>query len=385
MPGRLAALLPAALLLFFAAAFVLPNQSAYALVFYIAGLPTIAASLVQSRPPPSPPLGIALALIAFSAATLLWGTDDGHRSARFAWDSFNTAAFLLGLALALPNPALRRRLANLLCGLGAANAGFAIALSLFLKGNGPRLHGWGATLHPILGADVMAVAYLTALWGALAGHPWRGLRFVAAALMAAFILLTESRGPLLAAAAATLLLCLAGPWRGRALQGLAACAAIWWALPKSLQHHAAGVIVQRGSSHRFEIWHYAIGVIRERPILGHGLAANLHLNLPDPQGHRIVTEHITFAHDLYFSLLFYSGLVGLLLFVALAAVLAGNLLRHRTNPETPWLAALGLNLLVAGLTDFGQITKGPGPLWFVLWLPVGLMLTYPTRSRPAPS
>jgi TM2 domain-containing membrane protein YozV len=48
--------------------------------------------------------------------------------------------------------------------------------------------------------------------------------------------------------------------------------------------------------------------------------------------------------------------------------------------------ALWLNLLVAGLTDMGQITKGPGPLWLIVWLPIGLIAgAYPTRWRPAPS
>jgi hypothetical protein len=36
---------------------------------------------------------------------------------------------------------------------------------------------------------------------------------------------------------------------------------------------------------------------------------------------------------------------------------------------------------VTGLTVLGQITKGPGPLWFIVWLPLGLLLTVEGRKH----
>lgn len=363
-------MLAPALLLFLASAFVLPNQSAYALVFYLAGLPTALAALARRRPAPTPELLLAAALIGFSAATLLWGVDDGHRSARFAWDSANTLIFVLAMALAWAAPAARARLASVLVAAGAANAAFSLALSFLHPAIGPRLHGWGATRHPILGALVMGVPYLTALHRGLAGTARPRLHLGAALLMALFILFTESRGPLLAAGTATLFLCAAGPWRGQALAALAALAVLWEALPRAVQHHAEGVIIARGSSHRFEIWRHTLHVILERPIFGHGLADNLHLDVLDPGA----VEHITFPHGLYVSLLFYSGAVGLALFAALAAALARRVWAWRGEAEATWLTALGINALLGGLTDLGQITKGPGPLWFILWLPAGLVI-----------
>jgi O-antigen ligase len=126
-------------------------------------------------------------------------------------------------------------------------------------------------------------------------------------------------------------------------------------------------------SHRLEIWDYTLRMIGDRPLLGHGLAANLHLN---------VGEDITFPHDLYLSLLFYTGVVGLLLFAGFAGLLAWRLWLRRGRQETLWIAALGINALLSGLTDLGQITKGPGPIWFIVWLPLGLALgaTLPLRD-----
>jgi O-antigen ligase len=374
--ARLSNALPWALLLFAAAAFLLPSEPSYALVFYVAVIPTLAARLIRGPRALTASTALALALVAWSGLTLLWGIDDGHRSFRFLGDTLSTACLVLAMAAALPDPIWRRRLITLLITVGAANAAWSIAVFFITHPVYPRLRGWGATLHPILGAAVMAVPYLTALAGTLPDPRRNWGKLLAAIVMAMFIILTESRGPLLAAALGTVFLCAAGPWRWRAFATLAAAAVIWWALPAALHNHAAKVLVSRGESHRLEIWTYTLNTIRERPLFGHGLAANLHFVANDP---------ITFPHDLYLSLLFYSGAVGLALFAALATLLSWRLIRARKAPEFPWLAALWLNLLVAGLTDLGQITKGPGPLWLIVWLPMGLIATYPMRSKPAPS
>jgi O-antigen ligase len=374
--NRLSSLLPGALLVFVAAAFLLPNEPSFALVFYVAVLPCLIARLVAAR-------GVALTdaaqilavcLVVWSGLTLLWGTDDGHRSWRFAGDTAATLGFVLAMLLTLGDRVMRARLGTVLVAAGAANAVFSIAVFVITHPVFPRLRGWGATTHPILGAAVMATAALTALSRALvpaAPRRIRALNVAAFAVMAVFILMTESRGPLLAGLIGMLLLCAASVWRVRALMSFVALAALWFSLPRAAREHGEAVLVQRGSSHRFQVWDYTLGLIRDRPLFGHGLAANLHLDVGDK---------ITFPHDLYLSLLFYSGIVGFLIFVAMAALLTWRLMPWRwaagwRDPEWAWLAALWLNLLVVGLTDLGQITKGPGPMWFIVWLPVGLLLT----------
>jgi O-antigen ligase len=409
--GRLASWLPTALLVFVAAAFVLPNGPSYALVFYIAVLPCLGARLaVGLRPDLRDHLrdfgaALALALVVFSGLTLLWGQDDGHRSWRFAGDTAATSGFVLAMLAVLDKPWVRAALARVLVMAGAANAVFSIAVFVITHPVFPRLTGWGATTHPILGAAVMAVAGLTALARALvpaAPRSQRAGNLAAALVMAAFILMTESRGPLLAASIGVVFLCAASVWRVRAFAGLAVLAGAWFSLPRAARQHGAAVLVERGSSHRFEVWDYTLGLIRDRPLFGHGLAANLHLVVSNGVvsngvvssgvvsngvvSNGVVSngvvngarkDAITFPHDLYLSLLFYSGVVGLLIFSAMAALLTWRLLRaaKRADAEWAWLSALWLNVLVVGLTDLGQITKGPGPIWFIVWLPVGLLLT----------
>ena len=362
--GALPRLLPGVLTVFIASAFVLPSGPAYALVFYIGVLPVAVLAAWRGTWRPELGFGLAAGLIVWSGLTLAWGHDDGHRSARFAVDAVMTLAFVAALAAGLQDAAARRGLMTVLIWAGAANAVLSVALGLLVPAHSDRLHGWGATSHPILGASVMIVAYLAALCRAFTQRRWWAANLAAAGVMAVFLVLTESRGPWLAASVATLLLCGAGPWRWRALGGLAVLVAGWRMLPGWLRHHQADMLVRRGSSHRFEIWDRTLQLIRQRPLFGHGLAANL--DLPG----------ITFPHDLYLSLLFYSGAVGFALFAGLAVWVFWALWLGRAGrtAEWLWMGASWVSVLLAGLTDLGQITKGPGPMWFIFWLPVGLVI-----------
>ncbi len=372
---RFAALRPTpvlagAFLAFVAAAFLLPTEPAYSLVFYLAVVPCALARGRRGSTVQDGGYAVAIALIYWSAATLLWGRDDGHRWVRFLIDSIMTALFVDAMMWVLREPANRARLAGVLIWAGTANAILSIALGLLVRHDGDRLHGWGVTSHPILGASVMLAAYLAALVRVLTVRQWRAIHVAALLAMAAFVVLTASRGPLLAGTAATLFLCAAGPWRWRALASLAGAAALWFLLPAGLRHHQESALVARGASHRFEIWHRTLQMVARHPLLGNGLAANL--DLPG----------MTFPHDLYLSVLFYSGAVGLLLFAALALTVTWRLARDHGpagQGDWLWMAALWIGALVSGLTDLGQITKGPGPMWFIFWLPVGLVLA---RVRP---
>jgi O-antigen ligase len=377
---RLARLLPHALLVSLAAAFLLPTEPAYALVFYLIVPPCLIASAIAGprSSPRDPALWLAVALILWSALTLLWGTDDGHRTPRFAAGAAATLVFLLATLACSRNATWRARLGTVLVVLGSISAAFCVARFLAdppfaLPTDTPRLRGWGVTTHPVLGASVLAVALLTALHRAVGDRPRRRLYLLAATAMAADILLTKSRGPILAIGLASLFLCVAAGWWREAVAGLVSAALAWWLAPAAL--HAG--FVRAGEPSRLLIWRRALAEIAERPLVGHGLAANLR-SAPGLDA--------SFPHDLYLSLLFYCGAIGLLLFLALVAVLASRLRAARGTHDAVWLAALGLNALVAGLTDFGQITKGPGPLWFVLWLPIALIVaTYPVRSSRGPS
>ena len=352
-----------AVILFVAACFLLPTGPAYALVFYIAVLPCLAARLARRRTvPKSWAFWAGVALIVWSGLTLLWGRDDGARAWPMAAGAVCTLAFWFAVSLGLDQAPGRTRLARVLVGSGAANAlagvaRYVLAPDDVLPGQVRRLHGWGITYHPVLGAVVFAVCLLTAL--DLARHDRRNRvwHLAAATVIGVAVLLTESRGPALALAAGALVLLVRGRPIGRVAPALLAVLPLgWFAWRMGL--------IRTGDSGHVDVWRLTWAQIQGRPWLGYGLAADL---LP------ALGADKRFPHNLYLSVLFYSGAIGLVLFAAWAALLTIRLKRARLGPDGAWLAALWVNALIAGMTDFGQITKGPAPLWIILWLPAGLI------------
>ena len=352
--------------IFLAACFALPTEAAFSLVFYVVAAPWI---LLGRRIWPNWAAG---ALILWSGVTLLWSEGRGHRTWAFAVGTLCTAIFLMAVQAVGLAADSRRRLGTLLVWAGALNAAWSIGRGVVLGTIAPQLLGWGVTHHPILGASVMSVCLLTALARMLAEPGSRWSYGAAAGVMAVFILLTESRGPLLAACLGALVIGFGSVgWRWVAGAAVVMVGG-FLAEPAGWRAHQLGVLLDRGMHHRLEIWQRTLELVGERPWFGHGLAANL--DLPG----------LTFPHDLFLGVLFYSGIVGLCLFAALAWVVTARLVRMPKGADRLWLAALWVSALVSGLTDLGQITKGPGALWLIFWLPVGLVLAYPTRMRPEP-
>ena len=226
------------------------------------------------------------------------------------------------------------------------------------------------THHPVLGASVMSVCFLTGLVRALTEG--RLVYWAAVGVMGVFIVLTESRGPLAAACCGALVIGFLGPWRRWSFAVLALGVVAFALEPEGWRAHQMGVLFDRGMHHRVDIWRRTLELVGQRPLFGHGLAANL--DLPG----------LTFPHDLFLGVLFYSGAVGLVLFGVLAWMVSARLVRMPAGADRLWFSALWVSALVSGLTDLGQITKGPGALWLIFWLPVGLVLAYPTRMRPEP-
>lgn len=373
--------LPTAFLVCLGGGFVLQPSPVWALTFYLGVVPLTIRQLWRGATFPwrNPYALLAFALILWSALTLAWGENaGGGRTTKFLWDTACTTVFFVSALLVLEDDALnRRRLGTVLIVAGAFNALVSIGFFLWSSPVGSRLVGWAETRHSILGASVIGVCYVFALARCVAGRAHRTLNGIAAALFFAFIAMTQSRGPLIAALAASLVFVVGRSRRQQAyFFAVLALMAVVVVLVPGLQRQLLDSFVERGDSHRLEIWAYTLSEVAKRPWFGHGLAANLHLS-----------PAFTFPHSLYLSTLFYSGILGFLLLMALLVALTLGLLRRRDVPERQMLVALWVNALLSGLTDLGQVTKGPDPIWYIIWLPIALnmvSLTSPSASGPPP-
>lgn len=193
----------------------------------------------------------------------------------------------------------------------------------------------------------------------------------------AFMVLTQSRGPLIALALAVVV---AMPYRHRPGRWL------WFLLPGALAVVLAVVYSAIGemlltrfgelyqqSFVRISIWRHSLALIEEAPFFGYGFDKQLNfLNYTGELNHT--------THSLYLGALLKGGCVGFLLLLALLGYGARLAIAH-WRAGRRWEAGLFLFMLVFYSSQGMFVIANPAEFWYLFWLPLALLLSQPKR-RP---
>ena len=292
-------------------------------------------------------LRVSLLLLLFFLMTLRLGTRDSGFAERFSfWFAAAAGASLLAV--------------------------FAAAASGLLP-FGTRFAGFGIAAHPIIGSTLYGVALLLCTFVLLPRSRDRRARLAWLAvilLCAAFMLLSGSRGPLLALAAA-LVVGLAVADRRLAL-GLVVLMAAGIALGVVADFRPVELLYERAESGHFGIWQQALAAIAEQPWLGHGSLADLGFE----------TRHgpARSPHNLLLANQLYGGLPATLLLAALLAATAWQAWLARRAGQPIYLVLLAFGL-VAALFDSRSLVQNLGREWITLWLPIGLLAAQEALRR----
>lgn len=352
--------------------FVVAPEPSWAALFYAVVMPLGAWSIWQGWRPDwrDPRLMLLLGLVLWSTLGLVWADEPrppGMRQWLWVWNGVCTATFLLTVvAQAELSARARDRVVVVMVTCGAANAVFSMLRFELWPTGWDRLEGWGETRNAILGASIMGICTMFALGRCIRGGRWWPLWAASVPVFLAFIIMTGSRGPLLAVLLASLVFLPSCSMRIYA-GVLLACVAVAVAIASWQPDWVMAVVsraIERGTSYRLEIWQEALAEIARRPLLGHGPTASLRID--GGFGHH--------PHNLYLSAWFYSGVVGLGLLVAAQAWILRDLQRLAAGAEQRTCLALMLHAVLSGLTDLSQIIKGPGELWYIVWLPMAFAL-----------
>lgn len=121
-------------------------------------------------------------------------------------------------------------------------------------------------------------------------------------------------------------------------------------------------LILRGDSYRFEIWGLGLKSSTESllgTLFGHGLGSNLSFTIQNGY----VLSHY---HNLYLNIMFYSGIIGLVLFLLPVAYIAINI-SIPTVFRSAWLPVL-LGSLGAGMFDGIHVLNNQGSMMFTLSL-----------------
>ena len=129
----------------------------------------------------------------------------------------------------------------------------------------------------------------------------------------------------------------------------------------------------RGMSLRPIIWADALEHIKQAPIIGHGIRSEISLT-------SFKTDS---AHSRYLSTLYYSGAIGLMLF--LSALLITFLRGLNTHPDyLNFFKIMLLYGLMCSVTEGKFLISRPDMVWLIIWFPLGLVLSEQLRHQKSP-
>ena len=230
-----------------------------------------------------------------------------------------------------------------------------------------RLSGLGVLNHPITSAYFYAIVALITLFAALrdATTRWRkGMLLVGLAVLLAYVLLTASRGPVLA-------LCIAVVTgavltRNRVLIVGLVVAGVMLAAIGVVQDIGPYNVLARASNFRVDIWLGILDRISESFWFGNGIAANASVVMSSGG----TARH---AHQLYLGNHFYGGVPATVLLLVLLSAAAGVAIRHCLKTGQAVYVTLLVFVVVAGMVDFGEFLRSPNLIWFYFWFPIVLI------------
>jgi len=296
-----------------------------------------------------------------------------------------TLIFLTGLTFGLSaNTEQRVRFAKaiiLSCIVGAITN-----IIVFYSSNplSARLDGMFLLQIATIGPTVLMGAALSAITIMEVDHARARVGWTTATLLMlfVFVLLTQSRGPLISLAVFSLL-CLSvhlGMKKTLAICSLVVVATVFFIfintdLRQSWCDHFYGSPM--GSRHI--IWQESLKGFFNKPILGHGVATIFDQTRTGTTLSDLVREHIPHPHGLPFYVLFSMGLVGAILQIGYFLTILFSAIKLKGDSKKITLAALVCVVLMTS-TDMHAIAKSVGYIWWLYWMPMLTLACPPHRS-----
>lgn len=319
-------------------------------------------------------LGLALAstFVAIHVLTILWTRDFAIGN---AIHDTKDAITLIVFAYALTWFGLYQRnifwqtFRNIFVGSAALTGLLAIVLHFGSASPDTPLQGFGVAEHTNAAGTLYGVAaILAALTGAQTHRHWadRTGWIFAATVSVVCVLLSESRAGILALAITAAVVAPFLRVSGRHLVVLTGVIGTTSAIFLLSGQIDVKQMIAEGSNSRFQLWSDAITYIRERPILGHGILAEIRF-----EGTEALYRS---PHNLFLSTQVFAGLGAsiTLIFLIYLSLSRSFVIAHNGSP-------LLLGLLVFGLTNglfaFRTLVDGMDRMWLAFWIPILLTHT----------
>ncbi len=349
------------------------ERKLYHSVYYLTlVVPTVLVLLLQPQrwqPLKSLTLLHLFALFAaYMLLSLLWSPTDASWLSMVKRPLYIALLFVAVALLDQYRPArllLAREFAAWVAVLAAV---LSVAYYVYLD-EGGRLSGYGALYNPLLSAHVFG--FFTVYWLTRWYQQPNWSSLVALIPLGVLLLLSGSRTPLLAVAAALLWLA-ALHWRQRfwlIVTASVAAVLLWQLLAPTAD------LLGRGLSYRPAIWAEALRQLNGHLWLGLGLDAPQVFNVAG------LEEALADTHNITLSVLFEGGLLGVGLWLTMYAYALIAAWRWRQQREVLLASTLVVFGLVSGLTEGRGFFARPAEHWFLLWIPLALLAAALARQH----
>ena len=121
---------------------------------------------------------------------------------------------------------------------------------------------------------------------------------------------------------------------------------------------------------RMEIWEQGLSQAKNKPYFGHGLNADTRIIL---SGIKTKNKIMLHHHSVYMTTLFYGGIVGLSLLIALVGSAIRQGWTRTVRRERFLLTCMILFGALCIATDGNTLLRHPKPVWVFFWFPIALV------------
>lgn len=368
------------LVLSLASMFVLGSQSASSFPTYLLALYTLVGWRRWSGLWRSGMFQLAAGIAFYLAASSFWSSPFEARGAfSLLVRALLTLCFVVAVAEGFRVDWFRARFmaAIALCG-GMAAAAALLAFFAAPPADG-RLNGLGQLDSHVPAALTFGVALVCALSWAFAARSAQRIALASAIAitLALAVALSGSRNAWVAVSLGCLA-CATGRYAKTPRQ-FALCAAlgavgVLGAVIAIGVSPLQGWLLPRGDSYRLEIWTETLRrVLAHGPWLGNGALTSDKLLASDG----FTMQH---AHNMYLSVLFQGGALGLAGLLALVGASIKTLLAHFDQAEARLALSIYAIALPAWLLDGANLLNKIGWTWMLFWLPLGISIGLANRA-----
>lgn len=238
-----------------------------------------------------------------------------------------------------------------------------------------RFTGYGPSVNPVHFSQVLGFFFLywfLSWWQSPKRVAWLELIGMLVFLIA--LVYTNSRSPFLGILFAILLIWAVKPCQkiGWVLIGLSAAITVFYL-------HPSIRILEPNTSYRFDVWREVFAKLSETPLVGHGYDTGIEFYLAK------LNSTFTDTHSIHVGVLYELGVIGLIIWAGLYASLARDFFRSEKSFLVILSSCLVLFGIGSGSTDGMTYLSRPKEHWFLLWIPMSILVASVVVSKKSVS